>query len=157
MRNAVCLLVTITLLSSSCRDKDKYGRIADTPTTGAITIVADESLKPIVEAEVATFNALHHPKATITAVYLPEADAINLMLNQDSIKMAIVTRKLTKDERQYLKDAVKVSAREEELAYGGIALIVNNTNPDTLISIAQIRDILSGKITTWKQLGGRSN
>jgi phosphate transport system substrate-binding protein len=156
MKGAVYILSSVMLLCLSCHDKDKYGRVADTPTTGAITIVADESLQPIVEAEVATFNALH-PKANIKAIYLPEAEAINLMLNEDSIKMAVVTRKLTKEERQYLMDAVKVRAREEELATSGIALIVNNANPDTLLTIYEIKDIIAGKITTWKQLGGRSN
>lgn len=156
MKTTVCILITIVLLSSSCHEKDKYGKTVDTPTTGSITIVADESLRPIVEAEVATFNALH-TKANITAIYLPEADAINVMLKEDSIKLAIVTRKLTKDEKQYLMDAFKVRAREEELATSGIALIVNRESRDTLISVAQITDLLSGKIKTWDQLGSRSN
>lgn len=156
MRLTGLVLSIMALLSVACQDRDKYGKVSDTPTTGKITIVADESLKPIVEAEVATFNALH-PKAYITAIYLPEADAINLMLNEDSIKLAVVTRKLTAEERKFLMESVKVRAREEELASSGIALIVNNTNPDTLISIQQIKDLLSGRINTWKDLGGKSN
>jgi phosphate transport system substrate-binding protein len=158
MRLAVTILTATVLLSLffSCREKNKYGKIADTPTTGSITIVADESLQPIVEAEIETFNALH-TKARVSAIYLPEAEAINAMLKEDSLRIAIVTRKLTKEERQYLMDAVKVRAREEELATSGISLIVNNARRDTLISIAQIKDMLTGKIKTWKQLGGTSN
>src|SRR5687767_8961982 len=106
MKGAIYIILIMASICFSCHDKDKYGKLADTPTTGAITIVADESLQPIVEAEVATFNALH-PKANITAIYLPEAEAINLMLEEDSIKLAVVTRKLTREERRYLMDAVK--------------------------------------------------
>jgi phosphate transport system substrate-binding protein len=156
MKGAWILLLPVVLFCFSCHEKDKYGRTVDTPTTGAITIVADESLQPIVEAEVATFNGLH-PHANIKVIYLPEAEAINLMLKEDSIKLAVVTRRLTSEEKKYLMDAFKVRAREEELATSGIALIVNNENPDTLISISEIKDIMAGKITTWKQLGGSSN
>jgi len=147
--------MAMALFFTSCRERDKYGRVADTPTTGRITIVADESLRPIVEAEVATFNALHKD-AHITALYMPEAEAINAMLKEDSLKVAIVTRRLTKEERQYLMDAFRVRAREEDLATGGIALIVHRENRDTLMSMSQIKDLLTGKINTWQELGGRS-
>jgi phosphate transport system substrate-binding protein len=155
MNSAIYTLIAIALLTASCQERDKYGRVVDTPTTGEITIVADESLRPIVEAEVATFNALHKD-AMIHALYMPEAEAINTMLNEDSIKVAIVTRRLTKEERQYLMDAFKVRAREEDLATGGIALIVHSENPDTLMSMEQLSDLLKGKISTWEELGGRS-
>jgi phosphate transport system substrate-binding protein len=152
-------LALLSLLISalfSCQDKDKHGKIVDTPTTGKITIVADESLKPIVEAEVETFNALHK-RAHIDVIYLPEADAIAAMLKEDTLKMAIVTRRLTADERKYLMETVKVRAREEGLATSGIALIVNRENPDTLLSINNLKDLLGGKASTWKQVGGHTN
>jgi phosphate transport system substrate-binding protein len=152
-------LALLSLLISalvSCQEKDKHGKVVDTPTTGKITIVADESLKPIVEAEVETFNALHK-RAHIDVIYLPEADAIAAMLKEDTLKMAIVTRKLTSDERKYLMETVKVRAREEGLAVGGIALIVNRDNPDTLLSINNLKDLLAGKANTWKQVGGHTN
>ncbi len=152
----IALLSFIVSLFFSCQEKDKHGKTVDTPTTGKITIVADESLKPIVEAEVETFNALHQ-RAHIDVIYLPEADAISAMLKEDSLKMAIVTRKLTADERKYLMETTKVRAREEELAVGGIALIVNRDNPDTLLSINNLKDLLSGKVSTWKQVGGHTN
>src|SRR6476620_10343771 len=99
MKRLALLSLLISMLFS-CQERDKHGNVVDTPTTGKITIVADESLKPIVEAEVETFNALHK-RAHIDVIYLPEADAIAAMLKEDSLKMAIVTRKLTADERKY--------------------------------------------------------
>lgn len=150
------LFIILFVSGVACRQKDKYGKIADTPTTGEITIVADESLRPIVEAEVETFNALHK-KANIHVIYLPEAEAIQAMLQEDSLKMAVVTRKLTADERKYLMEKNKVRAREDEMAVSGIALIVHKDNPDTLLSMENLRMLLQGKISTWKQIGGRSN
>jgi phosphate transport system substrate-binding protein len=156
MKIAVLFLTAIVLFAS-CEQRDKYGRIADTPTTGKITIVADEALKPIVETEVETFNALH-PHAKVTALYLPEADAITAMLGEDSIKVAIVTRRLTSDEKKYLfEEYQQLKAREDSLAKSGIALIVNRQNTDTLITMEQVKGILTGKYKTWKDLGGRSD
>jgi phosphate transport system substrate-binding protein len=40
-----------------------------------------------------------------------------------------------------------------KIATDGIALIVNNSNTDTLISVAQIKQVLGGELTTWQQLG----
>jgi phosphate transport system substrate-binding protein len=155
MKHVTFFCITIVLLLS-CREKNKYGKVADTPTTGEITIVADESLKPIVEAEVETFNALHK-KANIKVIYLPEAEAITAMLKEDSIKLAVVARRLTADEKKYLMETAKVRAREDDMAASGIALIVNQANPDTLLTINNLKDLLTGKITTWKEIGGRSN
>lgn len=156
MKRIVIFFAAIAVFLTSCQEKNKYGKRVDTPTTGKITIVADESLKPIVEAEVETFNALHKD-AHINVIYLPEAEAITAMLKEDTIRMAIATRKLTKDEREYLMKETKIRAREEDMASSGIALITNKQNPDSLITMDQVRDLLTGKITSWKQIGGRSD
>ena len=155
MKRSTVFLIACTVFFA-CQEKNKYGKVADTPTTGEITIVADESLKPIVEAEVETFNALHK-KANIKVIYLPEADAITAMLREDSLKLAVVTRGLTPEERKYLMEKNKVRARQDSMATSGIALIVNRENPDTLLTMDQLKDLLTGKKTTWKQIGGRSN
>jgi phosphate transport system substrate-binding protein len=156
MKRLVLVYAISALFMISCQEKNKYGKRVDTPTTGKITIVADESLKPIVEAEVETFNALHKD-AHISVIYLPEAEAISAMLNEDTIRMAIATRRLTKEEREFLMKETQIRAREEDLAGSGIALIANRQNPDSLITMDQIKDLLAGKINTWKQIGGTSD
>src|ERR1044071_747256 len=123
MKHVIPFLIAVTVFFS-CQQKDKHGKTVDTPTTGKITIVADESLKPIVEAEVETFNALHKD-AHISVIYLPEAEAISAMLNEDTIRMAIAARKLTKEEREFLMKETQIRAREEDMAGSGIALITN--------------------------------
>ena len=51
--------IAILFLFFSCKDTDKNGKLLDTPTSGATTIAADESLRPLVEAEVEVFNSMH--------------------------------------------------------------------------------------------------
>ncbi len=40
------------------------------------------------------------------------------------------------------------------VAVDGIAIIVHPSNPVTGLTVEQVRDIYTGKITSWKQLGG---
>lgn len=54
-----------------------------------------------------------------------------------------------------LKDEEKAAGLTETvLAYDGIAMIVNPLNPVSDLTVAQIADIFTGKITNWKDLGG---
>jgi len=46
----------------------------------------------------------------------------------------------------------KFYPREIKLATDGIALIVNNQNKDSLISVRDIRRILTGEVTEWKDI-----
>lgn len=41
------------------------------------------------------------------------------------------------------------------VARDGIAVIVHATNPVTAITLAQLRDVYAGRITNWRDLGGR--
>lgn len=54
-----------------------------------------------------------------------------------------------------LKDKEKADGLTETvLAYDGIAMIVNPSNPVTQLSIEQVADMYTGKITNWKEVGG---
>ncbi|MDR2767126.1 MAG: phosphate ABC transporter substrate-binding protein, partial [Treponema sp.] len=44
---------------------------------------------------------------------------------------------------------------EHLIAIDGIAVIVNSSNPVSGLSIEQIRDIYTGALTDWSQVGGR--
>lgn len=54
-----------------------------------------------------------------------------------------------------LKDEEKASGLEETvLAYDGIAVIVNPKNSVSELTLAEITDIYTGKITNWSEVGG---
>ncbi len=57
-----------------------------------------------------------------------------------------------------LKDAEKEAGLTETvLAYDGIAMIVNPANPVEDLTLAQIADIYTGKITNWSEVGGNDS
>ncbi|WP_289266085.1 phosphate ABC transporter substrate-binding protein [Dubosiella newyorkensis] len=56
---------------------------------------------------------------------------------------------------RYLKEEEKEAGLKETIvALDGIAVIVNPENPISDLSLEQVADIFTGKITNWKELGG---
>ena len=54
-----------------------------------------------------------------------------------------------------LSDKEKENITEVEIGKEGIVIAVSNENSVTDLSIDQIRDIFNGKITNWKEVGGK--
>jgi phosphate transport system substrate-binding protein len=153
MKTALVLCLCLSLFATGCQERSKQGRILDTPTSGFVKIAVDESLRPLMEAEVSTFEALYK-RADIEPLYYPEADAIDALM-KDSVMVAVVTRRFTAEEKKYFKD-IRITPTERDVAVSAVALIVHHDNPDTLIKIDQIKALLQGKISRWNELGGKN-
>jgi phosphate transport system substrate-binding protein len=136
----------------SCQNKVKE-RFTDTYTSGVIPIAVDESFKPIVQEEIDVFEAMF-PKTGIVPNYTNEVNAINLLL-KDSVRVAITTRPLSLKENNFLKSKTFYS-RSFKIATDGIALIINNHNSDSIITVENIRKILTGEALNWKDVFPKS-
>ncbi|VAW96619.1 Phosphate ABC transporter, periplasmic phosphate-binding protein PstS (TC 3.A.1.7.1) [hydrothermal vent metagenome] len=53
-------------------------------------------------------------------------------------------------------NSIERKAQQVPVAWDALVVIVHPSNPVKEISLLQLRDIYRGKITNWKQLGGRS-
>ncbi|MFY7861226.1 MAG: hypothetical protein ACOVP5_03290, partial [Chitinophagales bacterium] len=62
---------------TSCDDKPK---LMDTPTSGLITVLVDETYKPLMDSEKMVFEA-QYPDAKINLVYKPALDILDQMDN----------------------------------------------------------------------------
>ncbi|HTH55095.1 MAG TPA: substrate-binding domain-containing protein [Cyclobacteriaceae bacterium] len=147
------LFIIFAVLAFSCRDRDKKGKILDTPTTGEITIAVDESLKPLFQAEVQGFEGLYH-YAKIKAHYLSEDSAVKELL-KDTARLVVLTRKLYPHE-MYKFDSLRIKVPQILVAREAVALIVHKNNPDSLITWDQVTNILKGNISTWSQIYPKS-
>lgn len=125
----------------------------ESPTRGNIKIIADESFKPLIDAEVSTFVQLYG-NAKIKVAYKPEVDVINDFMN-DSVKVIVTSRKLTEDQIQYLRDTL-VIARTITFAYDALALVTNKENRDTVLKYKAVKDIFMGEATEWKDIDPKS-
>jgi phosphate transport system substrate-binding protein len=140
----------LTLFLFSCQNKSKNEqKETDTYTSGVIAIAVDECFKPIIQEEIDVFEA-QFPEAGIVPTYTNEVDAINRLL-KDSVRVSIVTRSLSSKEEKYLKSKT-FEPHSYKLATDAIALIINNHNPDSLISVNDIRRILTGEVKNWKEI-----
>ena len=146
-------IIMLILVFSSCRNPMGVQPLEETPTRGNIKISVDESFQLLYDTQVYTFESLY-VDAKIAVSYKPEVDVLADLMN-DSVRTVVLTRDLTKQEKDYLL-AQKFVSRTTKVAHDALALIVNKANPDTLILDFQFADIFRGKITTWKQINPKS-
>lgn len=143
----VFLYIISLLFFVSCGSQRKGD--GETLYSGTIKIAVDESFKPIIEEELQVYRALT-PEANVTPIYCSEVEAINLLL-KDSVRLVIANRRLT-DREVASFHARKFFPESIRMAISGIALITNPANTDSLLTVGQFRNILTGKITKWKEL-----
>ncbi|MBA4849689.1 PstS family phosphate ABC transporter substrate-binding protein [Emticicia sp. BO119] len=145
------LLLLCALLFLKCSKPEK----PDLPNDGEITIAADESLKPIVEAQIMAYNA-HYPNAILHVKYMPEQKAMALLM-QDSVDIAIGTREATENEKAIFASR-KIAYLPAKMALDGVALITNHENPIEHISLKELKEIFEGKAyTDYKLVFDNSN
>lgn len=145
---SVCAAFILAGIFAACNSSKKKG-ISETPTSGLIKISADQTFEPIMEQEIDVFEGLY-PKANIIPVYADEVDVVTSLI-QDSVRLVVTTRRLSPKEVETL-NARKLYPKEVKIATDGVALIVNKANPDTLITMDQLRRILTGEVTEWSQI-----
>jgi phosphate transport system substrate-binding protein len=154
MKSFKIVFIFVTLLFLSCQNKKSKDEQTDTYTSGVIKIAVDESFKPIIQEELDVFEA-QFTQAGIVPIYTNEVEAVNYLL-KDSVRLSIVTRPLSEIELNSLKSK-QFYPHSYKLATDGIALIINNSNKDSLITVRDLRKILTGEVTTWKQIYPSSN
>ena len=145
------ILVGLTLILGllwSCHSKPKNGR-TDTYSSGTMSFASDESFSPIIEEMREVFEHAS-PQATVKPIYTNELDGIN-MLMKTKVWLTVAARRLRESEVKNFSDR-KYIARSIPIAYDGLALIVNNENPDTCISMKDIKRILGGEVTKWNEV-----
>jgi ABC-type phosphate transport system substrate-binding protein len=136
-----CLTGLFFLLNSCGTNTESQQK--DTIDSGTIYISADESFKPVIDSEIQVFEGLHHD-AKIIPIYKPEADCIK-DLGIDSIRMVIITRRLTEQEENFIIDSFKLGPQSLILAKDAVAVIVNPSSPDSLFTMGEVRQILTGR------------
>ncbi len=109
---------------------------------------ADESLAPIMDEQNEMFYV--KTKRKLYPLYMSEQQAIDSLITQ-GVYLVFATRRLTKEEENAIKNK-QLNPRVYPLAYDALSLIVNGENPDTVITANQFRKILTGEITTWKEI-----
>ena len=135
-------LVVFVFLFAMCNQKSKNEADKETILKGSLDITVDETVKPIVEDQVAVFEGTYYgSKISITPK--SESELINDLLNQRA-KVVVTARNLTKEELTRFKKS-KIQPRVTPFATDAIAFISNKSNNDTLIALKTVIDFMQGK------------
>ncbi len=135
---------------SSCSGEKKpvNGR-TDTPTSGTIQFVSDESFSPIIE-EVRSQFEFKYPKAHLEPLYTNETEGLQLLKDMKTC-LLITSRGLLPSEEAYFKTKRQIP-QVFPIGYDGLALIVNRENADTCITVTDVKRVLSGEARDWSDI-----
>lgn len=122
-------------------------KLDETPTRGEVAVLVDETFYPMVEGQARVFES-QYKYAKLHILMQPEQEIAQLLV-QDSSRIAVLSRELTAAEQAFF-DSKKIIPRVTEIAYDGIALIVNKSSRDTVIGEDELKQMLSGKVKTKK-------
>ena len=114
----------------------------------ASCLVADESFYPIIDEELYYFQ--NQSLDSITPIYINEQEAVTRLMKLETW-LAFTTRDYTERERKNLQDR-KYLPRAIPIAYDGLAIIINNANPDSCITIKDFARILRGEAIKWSDI-----
>ena len=154
MKRISYIFIGLTILSlavfSSCGGKKAKNGRTDTPTSGTIQFVSDESLSPIIEEERSQFE-YDYPNAKLKPLYTDEVTGLQ-MVKDNKTTLLFTTRALKDSEIAYIKTKYNISPSVFPIGYDGLAFIVNKNNNDTCITVNDIKRVLTGKATQWSDI-----
>ena len=146
--------VLVAGMLTGCQETGKDGKLLDTPTSGSIQVAVDETFQPIIESHIDTFQKLY-TSAKVRAVYGPEAVVVRRFIESDSVRDLILSRRLTAEEEAAFAQ-MRLVPVTTAIALDGVAVILHPSNPDSLLSVAQLAELCSGRMTKWSEVNPES-
>ena len=142
-KSNLILLLCSPLLFIACNNSNEK------KVNEPIPMYLEESFKPLFETSIYTFEG-QNPLADFDAQYVTETEAIEAFIGGQTSTIAI-TRDFTEDEKKRL-ELSKIIVKSDKIAKDAVAIIVNPQNPDSTLTVDQIKRIISGKDTVWNGL-----
>lgn len=142
----VAMVATMTMgVFAGCGSKDNAGDEGEaTGKEVTISISGSTSVGPLMAKEAESFKQ-NNSNVNIEIQEIGSSAGIkNVISGVSEIGMA------SRD----LKPEEKSEVAETTICYDGIALVVNPKNKATDLTMDEIKDIYTGKITNWKEVGG---
>ncbi|MCL6221874.1 extracellular solute-binding protein [Streptococcus dysgalactiae subsp. equisimilis] len=110
--------------------------------SGKLSVVGSTSVSPLME-KLAEAYKKENPEVTIDITSNGSSAGITAA-KEKTADIGMVSRELSPEEGK--------SLTHDAIALDGIAVVVNNDNKTSQISMAQLADVFSGQLTTWDKL-----
>lgn len=142
------MLIVLFIFVLSCKDKLDSEENKETILTGEIDLFVDQTVQSMVQGQIDVFENQYKAKVHLTAK--SESEIVNDLLNGKTT-MAVLTRRLTKEEENYFHNK-KVIPRVSHFASDAVVFIRNKKNNDTLLDLDDVYNLLNGKSSNIKSL-----
>lgn len=142
MKRIIVFFLVVIIVSGCGSKKPRKPSPTDSWRKGTILVSADESFQPVIDSQIEVFEA-SNPEAKIKIQYKSEAACLE-DLTVDSVRMVIVTRYLDDAEKEFIKDSLELTPQQMLVAYDAIAVIVHPGAQDTLFTMDEIKQVLTG-------------
>ena len=139
---AVSVVIVASSLIIGCGSSDTT--ISKKVNDTTIAISGSTSVGPLVELEEEEFEA-NNQDVTIEINQTGSSSGIKDTIS-GTTEIGMSSRDLTDEESKNLKEVT--------IAVDGIGVVVNKNNPVKNLTLEQIKDIFTGKITNWSEVGG---
>jgi phosphate transport system substrate-binding protein len=125
--------------------------LAATSFAGEIAVKGSTTVQPIMQKAVEAFMA-QHKGVSISISASGSGDGAKALID-GTTPLAMMSREMKASEIEQAK-AKGVNPKQIVIAYDCITPVVNSANPVKNLSMQQLKDIYTGKIRDWKDVGG---
>lgn len=150
------LVLTLSLVVTGCSNGDDDPAPTTTgpaPLTGNLDIIGSNTVTPITSQWAEEFMKLHN-QVNITVSGPGSSAGIAALINKTTT-FAQASRAIKQSEIDQAA-AAGVTVVETIVALDALSVVVHPSNPVSSLTIQQLSDIYSGKVTNWSQVGGNN-
>ncbi|HEX6291372.1 MAG TPA: phosphate ABC transporter substrate-binding protein [Herpetosiphonaceae bacterium] len=133
----LCILISFVGILTACGQ-------ATQAADRQLTLTGSTSVGPFAE-QVAERYEQAHPGSKVNIQALGSSAGIQAA-TEGTVEIGMSSRHLEPEEEQQLQTF--------EIARDALAIIVHPTNPIANLSTAQVRDIFTGRVSNWREVGG---
>lgn len=138
LRFTFVLVILLSTLFFCCKGENKD---KETILKGDVNILVDETLKPIIEDQIAVFEGQYG--ANINLISKSEKEASLDFVADSTSRIIVLSRKLNDNEINHFKK-LKIKPKVTAIGSDAIAFIINKQNRDTLVSLIDVVNFVKG-------------
>lgn len=147
----ITIFISLFFVITGCRNEaDKETVEYETPDKGTIRISVDATFQPVISEQIKVYLS-DHPDAKIIAEYKSEVECFKDLQN-DSTRLIIVGRGLTKEEFEVYTNNLSYSPKNFLLAWDAVSVVINARSADSVISFKCLNEWATASSKSGKQL-----
>ena len=138
------LMLSLVTVLSACNSNDEPNEKASKGSNTTVSISGSTSVGPLAEKLAHAYS---------------EQDNTNIEINQIGSSAGITNAisgvsEIGMSSRDLKEEEVASGLNEVVIAYDGIVVVTHPTNKIKDLTMEQVKEIFTGKVTNWKELGG---